>query len=540
MRIALLSNITADLLADTIRKTDEVYVPAGFDTWQQEIMTSNSGLYEFEPESVVVLIHVNAYIEIDRKLVDEWIGVIKFLADRLLSVPVFVSSIDVREQCVYGSKLKMAFELEDYYISAVQGLHSVGLPVYILPVKEAICEMGRNSFYSDKMWYMGSMPYSIKGLKVLSEMVRMFSSAAMGRRKKCFAVDLDNTLWGGTIGEDGADDIILSNHNEGARYYDTQRILRKMEKQGVMLAILSKNNPDDVETVFNHPYMLLQHENFVAEKINWESKSDNIRKLANELNIGLDAFVFLDDNPAEREQMRSECPEVAVIDFPKDTSQLPRVVEKAFQEYFFTLEVTAEDREKTTMYHADAERKHELESASSVEEYLSKLEMRLEIHFMKSEEERRVVQLINKTNQFNVTTKRYSEEQIKELAEDSDIITAYVADKYGDQGLVAVMILKYADRIADIDTFLMSCRVMGRRVENEIMTCLKGMLKQKSISKVKDSYIKTEKNKPVEKLFDGLGFVQVAGTPEKKVYAIAVEELPETTGIFISVTKEWE
>lgn len=542
MRLALLSNVTVDLLAGMIKKTYDVYLPAGFDTWQQEMIMPTSGLYEIKPDAVVVLLHAGAYawdsIETGKHTVDEWCNAFSAVTTNLSGVPVFVSSIDISIKAQYGAEPKIGGYLENYFNERIHELHRKGRNIYILPVKDIISDLGRNYFYSSKMWYVGSMPYSMKGLAALNEVIGRFTAVTKGMKKKCIAVDLDNTLWGGVIGEDGVEGIILSNHKEGARYYDTQKILKKMKNQGVMIAILSKNNVEDVEPVFEHPDMVLQHEDFVAEVINWEPKCVNIKKLAKSLNIGLDSFVFLDDNPAEREQMKAECPEVEVLDFPKDSSLLPETVERAYQQYFFSLEVTGEDTKKTDMYRAENQRKAERATASSVEDFLKNLGMTMKLHRMAPEEEKRVVQLVNKTNQFNVTTKRYSDEEIKELAKSGDIFTVQMSDKYGDQGLVSVLILKYEDCVAEIDTFLMSCRVMGRNVEIEITARIKDMLEQKGIKKIKATYVKTTKNAPVENLFEKLGFTVLSQTNEKKEYECFVDTLPVRTEIFKEVIED--
>lgn len=554
MRIALLSNVTTDLLSDMLKSIVDVYLSPGFNTWQQEILSSASGLYTFKPEAVVLLLYADAYSDTwsDREkgcsVIEEWIGMMRTLADNLPGVPVFVSSIDISNvTCHFGAEVRLEVYFETYFIEKLQQLHATGCNVYVLPVKDAVTELGRKNFYSSKMWYVGSMPYSIKGLSAIAELISRYTSVVKGAKKKCIAVDLDNTLWGGVIGEDGVGGIQLSNNKEGARFKDTQRVLKKMKEQGVMLAILSKNNPEDVEPVFSHPDMVLQHEDFVAEVINWEPKTVNIRQLAADLNIGLDSFVFLDDNPVEREQMKAECPEVAVIYFPKDSAQLPAVVAKAYDDFFFTLEVTSEDTKKTSMYRSETKRKAEMHNAVSMEDFLKRLKMTMTIHFMKPEEEKRVVQLINKTNQFNVTTKRYSQEEVHALAmgKDSDILTVHMADKYGDQGLVAVLIIKYAGKVAEIDTFLMSCRVMGRKVEFEMMARIKSLLKQKGITTVKASYIKTLKNAPVVDLFEKLGFEEVTGIikniSDRKDYTATVDSLPDITDVFQKVlAPDWE
>lgn len=544
MRIALLSNVTVDLLAGMLKKTADVYLSAGFDTWQQEMILSSSGLYEYKPEAVVVLLHANAYTDTwnspskGEEVIGEWIAALKMLAENLPNTPLFISSIDVSgEKCLYGAETRLETHFEELFIQSIQKMHSEGVNIYILPVKDGISDLGRSNFYSPKMWYVGSMPYSMKGLAFLNDLIVRYIGVTKGMRKKCLAVDLDNTLWGGVIGEDGVEGIALSNHKEGARYKDTQRILKKMKEQGVMLAILSKNNVEDVEPVFSHPDMLLQHEDFVAEVINWEAKSVNIRRLAKDLNIGLDSFVFLDDNPAEREQMKAECPEVSVIEFPKDTSLLPEVVAKTYEDYFLSLEVTGEDSKKTAMYRAESQRKAEMSSSVSVEDFLKKLEMTMDIHFMTAEEKKRVTQLVNKTNQFNVTTKRYSEEEIHNfaIADNSEVITVHMSDKYGDQGLVSVVILVFDQLEAVIDTFLMSCRVMGRNTETEIISKIKELLVKRNVQTVKATYLKTAKNAPVSELYEKFNFDLIHSSEEEKNYSISTSKLPESIGVFKEV-----
>ena len=544
MKLALLSNVTIDLLAGMLKKNVDVYLSAGFDTWQQEMIMPTSSLYDYAPDAVALLLYADAYenvwdsMDSGCQVIDEWMQAIQTLATKLPSIPVFVSSIDIFSvKAKYGAEARLEQYFENYLIEKVEKLHAAGHNVYILPVKDEITDIGRSKFYSSKMWYVGSMPYSMKGLSELNELILRYVGVTKGMHKKCLAVDLDNTLWGGVIGEDGANGIVLSGHKEGARYKDTQRILKKMKEQGVMLVILSKNNRDDVEPIFEHPDMLLQHEDFVAEAINWESKSVNIRQLAADLNIGLDAFVFLDDNPAEREAMRETCPEVTVIDFPKDTSLLPEVVEKAYKDYFLSLEVTGEDTKKTAMYRAENQRKAEMSSAVSMDEYLKRLEMTMDIHIMLPEEEKRVTQLTNKTNQFNVTTRRYSEEEIHSFAvsENSDVITVHMSDKYGEQGLVSVLILKYDGDKAEIDTFLMSCRVMGRNAEIEIISRIKQLLERKNIQIVHAAYLKTAKNAPVAGLFEKLGFTNMFDSNERKEYKTLTESLPDNTGLFKEV-----
>ncbi len=544
MKVALLSNVTIDMLAQKLKDHFDVYLSDGYDVWQQDIRSLSSSLYKFGPDAVVILLYAGAY-EWDNpnngnEIIDEWCDTISVLTNNLHNIPVYVSALDIPYgiNCIteYGNDCYFEYR----FLERIKKMQNNGVKTYVLPIKDAITNVGRVRFYSSKMWYMGHMPFSLSGLTSVADIIIRNVNVVYGMRKKCLVVDLDNTLWGGVIGEEGVEGISLSFHNEGGRFYDAQRILKKMKDKGVMLAIISKNNSDDVEPVFTHPAMVLHHEDFVSEYVNWDSKTENIKKMAQELNIGLDSFVFLDDNPAERVLMQAECPEVTVLDFPEDSSGLPEMLKNVYYKFFLTKEVTDEDVRKTDMYRLEKLRRTEILSGDSAEDYLKKLEMKMTLHLMKIEEIKRVTQLINKTNQFNVTTKRYTERDIITFSEadDIDIISVHMSDKYGEQGLVAVIILTYKGAEADIDTFLMSCRVMGRLAETEMMSRIKGVLLHKGIEIIYATYIKTKKNQPVTDLFDRLGFKEIERTDEKKRYIIETGDLPEPTGVF-EVNEDW-
>lgn len=545
MRIALISNVTVDFLATPLRKSHEVYLPAGYDSWQREALDTTSGLYAFEPEVVVTILHAGALegvwddVQTGEDCLQDWLLAIRTITESLPGIPVLVSSLDIADgACRAASERRTGLRLEDAFDAGVAKLHADGAGVYTLPVRDLALKMGRNAFYSPKMWYFGSMPWSNGAIKAIAGLVLRYVDASKGAAKKCLAVDLDNTLWGGVVGEDGVEGIVLSHNKEGARYRDAQLALKRMRERGVMLAILSKNNQEDVDLAFAHPSMVLSHEDFVAEAVNWESKPSNIRLLAEDLNIGLDAFVFLDDNPAEREAMREECPEVAVVAFPKDTAELPEVLADAYDEYFLQLEITAEDVSKTEMYRGEARRKSERKASASVHDYLKNLGMRMDLHALKLDEVARATQLANKTNQFNVTTIRYTREEIEALAtsKDSDVFMVHMADKYGDQGLVALLVMRYQQEVVEIESFLMSCRIMGRDAEVEIFARLRDVFESRGVELVRASFVRTAKNEPVADLFERLGFecIERKGKElgEAKRYEASTSSLPHVTGLF--------
>ena len=512
-RIAVLSNVTIELVLSELKKEFSLYIPAGFDTWQQEVYNHDSGLYQFAPDMIRVILYIDAYDEDwmywekGKERMGEWLNALKTLCGQTEGTPVFISSLDIRENSWNTVSLGMSgICLEEYWIREVKKLDHT----FVMPLKEIVAEWGRKDFYSSKLWYLGNAPYSMKGSRAVAELIRRSYFYVAGDRKKCLAVDLDNTLWGGVIGEDGVDSLILSNHKEGGRYYDVQKCLKRMKENGVMLVILSKNNPEDVAAVFSHPYMFLQEDDFVGQKINWNPKTQNIQELAEELNIGLDSFVFLDDNPVERELMKAQCPQVEVIEFPQDTTLLARTVEDAYDKFFKGLYITDEDRDKTVKYQRQWKRKEIQKEADSMEDYLRKLEIIAELNLMEEQDIKRVVQLAGKTNQFNTTTIRYDERHINLLRKsgDTDLIVAKMKDKFGDEGLTATVVLVYKNETAFIESFMMSCRVMSRQFEEVIFHEIVKWIRHTypKIQKLQAEYRKTAKNKPVENLYESLGF----------------------------------
>ena len=522
-RAALLSNVTVDLIAGKLRRKYDFYIPEGFDTWVQETINPAAGLYSEKFDAVIVLLDGTEArgwktVEEGAERVGLWKQALAALVSKISTIPVFVSTIDFRENRIKSlSERSIKYELENDWYQYVQGLAESKNNVYIFDLADTIAEIGRKQFYSNKMWYMSSMPYSRDGLNAVSNEIDRILSAAFTTRKKIIALDLDNTLWCGVIGEDGVEGIELSDHKEGQRYFDFQRQLLEMKNRGVVLGIVSKNNEEDAEAAIQgHPAMLLRDDDFVSRKINWENKAVNLKAMEGELNITEGGFIFVDDNPVERETVKGECPDMLVPDFPEDTTDLLSFAENIWFDYCRPLRVLGEDLKKTQMYQNEAKRKSEMESGLSLDDYIAKLEMVADIHRMRDTELERVVQLINKTNQFNVTTKRYTQAEVEEIAADPNnaVYVVYSSDKYGDSGLISVIILMGSEADVRIDTFLMSCRVMGRKLEDVILNELAARYQKKMIGE----FIPTAKNAPVRELFDRLGFSPVSDDDGHKVY----------------------
>lgn len=524
-RVALLSNVTVDLIAGKLREKYDFYLPEGYDTWVQETINPSAGLYSKKLDAVIVLLDGTEArswktVKEGAERISLWKQALNALVSNISTIPIFVATIDIRENRIKSlSERRIKYELENDWYQYVQGLVENKNNVYFFDLADTIAEIGRKQFYSNKMWYMSSMPYSRDGLNaVVNEIDRVLGSA-FETRKKIIALDLDNTLWGGVIGEDGVEGIELSDHKEGQRYYDFQRQLLEMKKRGIVLGIVSKNNEDDAEAAIqNHPAMLLRDGEFVSRKISWENKAVNLKAMGSELNLTEGGFIFIDDNPVERETVKGECPDMLVPDFPADTTNLLEFAEDIWFDYCLPLRVLGEDLKKTQMYQNEAKRKQEMSESLNLDDYIAKLEIVVDIHRMRDSELERVVQLINKTNQFNVTTKRYTQAVVEEIALNphNAIYVVYSSDKYGDSGLISVIILIGSEVNVRIDTFLMSCRVMGRKLEDVILNELAAKYQRKMIGE----FIPTAKNAPVRELFDRLGFALVSDDEGHKTYEL--------------------
>lgn len=512
-KVALLSNVTVDLLIGKLRKEYDIYQPEGFDTWVQEVINPAARIYFEQLDAVVILLdgtEARSWRSIEEGLerIELWKQAIVVLTSKMTTIPIFISTIDVRENRIKSLSERICkYSLQNDWYEFIQGLVESKNNVYFFDIADVIAEVGRKQFYSNKMWYMSSMPYSRDGIIAVTTEIDRVLKAAFNTRKKIIVLDLDNTLWGGVIGEDGINGIELSDHKEGQRYFDFQRQLLEMKNRGIVLGVNSKNNPEDAEVAIQgHPAMLLRDNDFVSKKINWDSKAENLKAMEKELNLTEGSFVFIDDNPMEREIIKNDCPDALTPDFPQDTAELLRFAEEIWFDDCRPLRVLGEDLKKTQMYQDESRRKQEMRDSLNLDEYLTKLEMIADIHRMRDTELERVVQLINKTNQFNTTTKRYSKTDVEEIASNPDnaIYVAYCSDKYGDSGLVCVVITRTLTSQVIIDSFLMSCRVMGRRLEDVIMN----ELAYKYIGKkIIATFIPTAKNVPVKDLYDRLGFV---------------------------------
>ena len=389
---------------------------------------------------------------------------------------------------------------------------------YFLDLDPVSGMVGRASFYDMRRYHWTKQPFSEVGARHLSEHLWAGVRALTTGPKKVLILDLDNTLWGGVVGETGPLGIALGESADGEAFRAFQRYLKDLAARGVVLAVASKNNPADAREPFEkNPDMVLTLDDFAAWEVNWEPKAVTIERISQTLNLGLDSFVFFDDNPAEREQIRQGLPEVAVVEVPEDPAEYVRALQAGL--WFETTGLTGADLERVEQYAIERKRRELQQSFTTMDDYLRSLEMRAELRGMEDADLQRVVQLLAKTNQFNLTTRRHTREDVLGLLARprSVALTLRVRDRFGDHGLVSVLIAVPEDGtegdVLRVETWLMSCRVIGRTVEHFHFGALMDRARTLGYRTILGEFIPTKKNTPVAELYESLGFVRLPASP---------------------------
>jgi FkbH-like protein len=398
---------------------------------------------------------------------------------------------------------------------------------YFLDLELVSGMMGREAFYDPRRYYWTKQPFSERGVMRLAEHLWAGVRALTTGPKKVLVLDLDNTLWGGVVGEAGALGVALGEGADGEAYRAFQGHVKALSRRGIVLAVASKNNPaDGLEPFEKNPDMILGLDDIAAAEINWEPKGTTIRRIAEALGLGLDSFVFFDDNPAEREQVRQAIPEVSVAEVPAEPAEYARALQAGL--WFETASLTEEDRSRAGQYAVERRRRDLQQSAGSMEDYLRSLEMRADVREIDEADLMRVVQLLAKTNQFNLTTRRHTREDVLRLLARPGAIgmTLRVEDRFGDHGLVGAMIAVPAEedeRALRVDTWLMSCRVIGRTVEEFSFGELLERARRLGYREIHGEYVPTKKNALVGELYDRMGFRRVRiGDDQAVLYVLEV------------------
>ena len=371
--------------------------------------------------------------------------------------------------------------------------------------------VGLTRWHDPVQWAVGKFPCAHDLVPLYADWLGRLLAAARGKSRKCLVLDLDNTLWGGVIGDDGLAGIVLGNGSPaGEAFLGVQQTALALRDRGVILAVSSKNDDAVARSAFRqHPEMLLREQHVAVFQANWRDKATNLKAIAETLNIGIDSLVLLDDNPAERAQVRGALPEVAVPELPEDPAFFGEFLLAAG--YFESIAFTAEDRQRADQYQANAARAELLGAAGDLESYLRSLDMKAVVGRFDSVARARITQLINKTNQFNLTTRRYTESQVMALEDSPDGLTLQIrlVDKFGDNGIVAIVICVPSGEDWLIDTWLMSCRVLNRKLEETTLNCIAAAAKSAHVRALIGQYLPTERNDMVKDHYARLGFERI-------------------------------
>jgi FkbH-like protein len=404
-----------------------------------------------------------------------------------------------------------------------QGLH-------IHDVAAMVERRGFDVWFDERYWHLAKQPVSFECVADYCHSLAAVVGAILGRARKALVLDLDNTLWGGVVGDDGLAGIQIGEGSaEGEAFKTFQQYLRALKDRGVLLTVCSKNDDAVARTAFaDHPEMVLRQDDFVAFKANWQPKSENIRAIAAELDLPLDAFVFIDDNPAERDEVRQAVPEVTVLEWPDDPGAFVRALEGA--RLFEAAALTAEDTHRTVAYQARRQAAQAQGAATDVGAYLASLEMVATVRPFEPVSIERITQLVNKTNQFNLTTRRVVQAEIERLSGERSILTRTVRlrDRFADHGLISVLVGRVEDREMVLDIWLMSCRVLGRGVERVLLNDLLGAARGMGVEVITGLYRSSGRNQLVMGHYPGLGFSRAAATdadgPETERWHLRVAE----------------
>lgn len=392
---------------------------------------------------------------------------------------------------------------------------------YLFDFELIAFKFGVDNFRENEKFFYGSIPFSLEFAEHIFSILSNLIAIALGKVKKLLILDLDNTLWGGILGDDGPNGIIIGNNSPvGKAFLDFQKTILNLKKRGVLLAICSKNDLKNVQQVFNNnKNLILNIDDFVSIKVNWENKAKNIREISDEINIGLDTFVFFDDNPVERNLVRDYLPEVSVPEIGEDPSYYSSILLNNF--YFDLIAYTKEDLSRSKTYLTNAKREKLKNNFENIDEYLKSLKMTCEVSNFKKENFDRVVQLFQRSNQFNFTTIRYSLAEIKKIVKKKSQVTFQFTfkDKFSNYGIISLLICSFNKQNLIIENWVMSCRVLNRTLENFIVNKIFEFCKKNKIKNILSIYIETAKNILVKNLYEELGF-QIKNKKNKKTFFI--------------------
>lgn len=527
-RVALLGNSTTsqlstllDLFLFALNIDAEIY-EAPYGLMRQEVLDPDSGLYQFAPQFVFIASTrrdvgaapragdsheaVEAMAEAAGA---EWEALWRMLRDRL-DCQIIQNNFDAPPWRAFGNLDRSQPGAPGDFIARVNRQLAARAPAWvsIFDLDGLAGAVGRWNWGDERFFHLAKLPCAPEHLPPYAHGVAALINARLGRSRKCLVLDLDNTLWGGVVGDDGLSGINIGQGDAvGEAFVAFQRYAKSLAERGVILAVCSKNEDANAREPFEkRSEMVLRLEDISCFVANWDDKAANLRRIAAELNIGMDSLVFVDDNPAERALVRQLAPEVAVPELPLDPADYIKAVDQHL--YFETVSISSEDVKRTEYYRANAAREQIASTVADLDEYLRSLEMKAWVGPIGDLELERSVQLIGKSNQFNLTTQRYSAGEIETMRADPKWATRVIklADRFGDNGLITVLLAHEDGDALAIDTWLMSCRVLKRGVERLLLNSVVAEARARGLSRVTGEYIPTAKNILVKDHYSGLGF----------------------------------
>ena len=535
LKVAMLASFTIDPLVPFLRVeaarhgfAAAVYV-APFNSVRRELLDPDSGCARHQPDIVFIDEQLG---DVCAPIVEDYLGLaaddvtpmIEQAAAELVAAciafrararaPIVVGNFVLPPAALLGIGEPTA---EPSQTTAIRRLNVLlaeaarGVPdLYVNDVDHLASNVGSSRWFDPRMWATAGAPMSMHALPVLASSHGAFIRALFAPPRKCLVVDLDNTIWGGVLGEDGLAGIQVGHTYPGNTFRRFQQELLSLYRRGVLLAINSKNNPAEVAEVFqSHPDMVLRAEHFSAMRINWCDKVGNMLEIAADLNLGLDSLVFLDDSPAECELMRRGLPEVMTIQAPADALESPSVLRRS--RAFERLRLSSEDLQRGRLYQRRIESEQYRRASDNLDQYLAGLEMTAEIRPVDRLSLARAVELTQKTNQFNLTTRRYSAADMVEVI-DSPRCGAFslrLRDRFGDNGIVGLAIARVEGDAASIDTFLLSCRVIGRSAETALLAFLVEWTRARGLRFIDGEFSPTPKNAPAADFYRRHGFFDI-------------------------------
>lgn len=545
-RLAILRSVTVEPLIPLLRASAfvngidlEVKI-SDFDTYAAEMLDPESALYAFEPRVVLLALNTASVAPLLWAPTDDSEQSLRSIAqdtqDRLTSLlhafrtnsqaDIVFHLLDSPDLTTRGA-LETHVELgqraaiesiNERLKTVARGMHGV----HPLDYDALVARHGRRDWFDEGKWEQFRLPATAPNLRHIVDEWLRFIQPIIGAVVKVAVVDLDETLWKGTVGEDGFARLKMGADPPGTPYRALQRALLALRERGIVLAACSKNDEADaMEVLEKHPDMLVRPAHFATMRINWESKAENIRSIASELNIGLDAIAFVDDNPVERAEVRAMLPQVRVLDLPADASKYARIV---LESPFFqrVTAASAEDRQRTQFYQEQAQRATMLASVGSKEEFYRSLGQVADIAAANDLTLGRVAQLTQKTNQFNLTTRRYNEADISRFMGDPrrKVLTIKVSDRLGDNGIVGTAITEDDGDACALDTFLLSCRVIGRGIETAFIAYIADQARLRGKSRLVGMFCPTAKNELAKHFYEDHGFRRVADDADGSVWEL--------------------